>query len=97
MIADDYDGDLLLFVIGIPSKAYQEKLINCLAEYGIFRIVSLKTSKSGNKIIEANPQSNMRRGFCIAQAFDLISFSNLIAANRIDFEGRYLGVTKFRQ
>ena len=39
----------------------------------------------------------MRRGFCIAQAFDLISFSNLIAANRIYFEDRCLGATKFKQ
>lgn len=88
---------LLLFVTGIPSKACHDNIDQCLQQYGTFRLLSLKHCKTGSKIVESNPHSNLRRGFCIVQAFDLISFNKILNAKDLQFQDRILKVEKFRQ
>ena len=88
--------DLLLFVSGVSSKATPEEVMLFFSQIGDFQLLRLRSNKKGSRLMFANPQNNIRRGFCILQAADRESFGRLLDASGSLFKGRVLSISKLR-
>lgn len=88
--------DLLLFVSGVSSKASPEEVMLFFSQIGDFQLLRLRSNKKGSRLMFANPQNNIRRGFCILQAADQDSFGRLLSASGSSFKGRVLSISKLR-
>lgn len=86
---------MLLFVTGIPNTSEVEDIACLFQTFGSFTILSLKSLKDQTKIVAANPQPNLRRGFCIMEAHDLDSFRSVIEMETLCIGKHSLKVTEF--
>lgn len=91
------EDKLMIFVTGIPSKTTPEVVLNHFRQFGTVELYKLGTSKKAFRVLSNNPSTNTRRGFCLLQARDVITFNNIISSSSVKFQGRSLAVSKFRQ
>lgn len=90
-------SQLLVFVTGIPSKAKTSDILDHFSRCGDVQMHKLRGPKEGNRVLQANPSSNIRRGFCILQANDPGSFERVLGSTTALFQGRTLAISPFRQ
>lgn len=94
---EDSGSQLMLFVTGIPSKSKAHEILAHFTTYGHVQLYKLGSKNDGNKVMKANPASNIKRGFCILLARDLKSFRNVLNSANVLFQGRTLAISRFRQ
>jgi len=90
-----HDDHLLLFVAGLPSKATPSQVVDHFATFGSVRLLRLRNEKRGSRIVQANPQNNIRRGFCIVEAADKKSYDTVLNSGKIPFQGKSLNISRF--
>ena len=93
----EFDSSLTLFVAGLPSKATPEELKLFFANFGEVRLLRLRTSRKGSRFSESNPQNNIRRGFCVVEAFDQNTYFKIQEFSGGIFKGRKITITKIRE
>lgn len=88
----------ILFITGIPSKSSSEDVFDHFAAMGSIRLLRLRSSNAGGQIVQANPQNNIKKGFCLVQTFDQDTYQAILNSGlNKSFQGRYLIINKFRQ
>lgn len=92
----NYRSDLLLFVAGLPSRTTPAQLLVHFENLGKVRLLRLRSSKSDFRLIESNPQNNIRRGFCVLEVFDRDVYEAILERSGTEFQGRKLIITKLR-
>lgn len=89
-------ADLFLFVSGISSKATSDEVTQFFRMAGHIRLLRLRSTRKGSRLIEANPQNNIRRGFCILEAADPQTFDKVMGMLGCLFKGKPLAITRLR-
>lgn len=90
-----HNDHLLLFVAGLPSKATPAEVIHHFSTCGSVRLLRLRNEKTGSRIVQANPQNNIRRGFCIIEAADQNSYDYILKSGNTPFQGKTLNISRF--
>lgn len=91
------ENHLLLFVAGLPSKASPVDVYKHFSEFGSFRLLRLRNEKKGCRIVQANPQNNIRRGFCVIEAADQDSYHSVLSRQDMQFQNRKLYISRFKE
>ena len=87
---------MLLFVAGLSSKTTPQEVLAFFENLGRVRLLRLRSSKTGSRLTQANPQNNIRRGFCVLEALDSQSFAFILAGSGCVHKGRELTISKLR-
>jgi len=95
-LRQECSSTLLLYVAGLPSKATPEEIEEFFSQLGSYRLLRLRSSKKGIRVMGANPLNNIRRGFCVLEAQNLQSYSTLLSIAGLLFKRRKLAITKLR-
>ena len=86
----------LIFVTGIPSKTHTQAVLDHFRGFGQVIMFRLQDNVKGNKVLQAHPSANIKRGFCILQAQNLLTYRKIISSTE-PFLGRTLAIGPFRQ
>lgn len=95
-VSDCFQKNLLLFVAGLPSRSTPEQVLNFLETFGKVKLLRLRSTKTDFRLIESNPQNNIRRGFCVVETFDNKVYEAILKQSGVEFQGRNLIITHLR-
>ena len=87
---------LLIFVTGLPSKTTPQVVLDHFKRYGNVQQYKIGNTVKGNKALQANCASNIKRGFCVLKALNQITYKSILSSSEL-FLGRSLVIGPFRQ